>query len=230
MFAKLFSAAFLAAILCSSTDAGAEEKARLDAQAARAVMKSMDIEPTLVAHSRSCPADVFRKDATVGGLLLPEEEIAEGHCARNPAECLSACLTRGSGVHCFRLAVAFQGVAEIAPTRYPQMLFATACALGKASGCTNRAASLRNAMADDDPLQRLTGKQLELCQFRSFKTACEQRDSWGCAMLGQSYRRGEGAAANKAWARQSYNKACEIAPDFGSCRFAKSGLEEMRRR
>jgi TPR repeat protein len=110
------------------------------------------------------------------------------------------------------------------------MLFASACALGEAAGCTNRAAHLRNDMDEGDPLQRLSADQLASCHHRSFKIACDKNDAWGCAMLGQSHRYGEGVRRNMGAARRSYRKACDLAPDFAACGFARADLEEMKSR
>ncbi|WP_457797683.1 tetratricopeptide repeat protein [Methylocystis sp. S23] len=226
-FAKHFVACCLAASIVTS--AQAEEKTKLNEPEARALMAAMDREQTMLASYQSCPAEIFRSAVTLGSFFAAKEEATEKACALNPAGCLSACLTRHSEDHCYRLALALQEREDLVPPRYAQILFAAACAQGEPSGCTNRAAHLRNAMEASDPLQRLTGDELAACEHRSFKIACKNDDGWGCAMLGQSYRYGEGTQRNEAAARRFYKKACARGPDSQACGFARADLDEMRR-
>lgn len=198
-----------------------------DADGARRATGEMDRDKTLQSSARACPADVFRKEASLGGLLLGDEAVTRDHCAARPEECYQACIGKRSGEHCFRLALALQENESIVAPRYAQLMFAMACALGKASGCTNRAAHMRNAAEEDDPLKSLSAKASERCQFRSFKIACEKNDPWGCAMLGQAYRNGEGVKKSVALARRSYRKSCRLDPEFAACAFSRRARTSM---
>lgn len=127
------------------------------------------------------------------------------------------------------MALAFQENESAVAPRYAQLMFSMACALGKASGCTNRGAHLRNAADEGDPLDSLSQEERDRCQFRSFKIACEKSDNWGCSMLGQAYHTGEGAKKNLSRARRYYKKSCKLDPDFAACAFARGALKSMKR-
>lgn len=198
-----------------------------DADGARRATGEMDRDKTLQSSAHACPADVFRKEASLGGLLLGDEAVTRDHCAAQPEECYQACIGKRSGEHCFRLALAFQENEGVIAPRYAQLMFAMACALGKASGCTNRAAHMRNAAEEGDPLESLSAKASERCQFRSFKIACDKSDHWGCAMLGQAYRNGEGAKKSVALARRYYRKSCRLDSKFAACDFSRRALRSM---
>jgi TPR repeat protein len=228
--AKFARALAASALLWSVGFALAEEKgAAFNADNARAAMTAMDKDEALQARARACPADVFRKEATLGGLLLGDEAVTREHCAAHPEECYRTCVSKRSGEHCFRLALAFQENESVVAPRYAQLMFSMACALGKASGCTNRGAHMRNAAEEGDPLDTLSQDEKDLCQFRSFKIACKNSDNWGCAMLGQAYRNGEGARKSASKARGFYKKSCRLDPDFAACEFSRGALASMRR-
>lgn len=224
-------AAILVLALLAGAEAFAQEIASpFNSDEARAAAAALDRDQTIVARYQACPADAFRKEASLGALLLGESaDIDAAYCAKHPSECVSSCTTKRSGEHCYRLALAFQENEATIEPRYAQMLFQMACALGKASGCTNRAAHLRNAASEGDPLTSLDTNAQEKCEFRSFKIACEEDDPWGCAMLGQAFKNGEGARKSLGSAQRSYKKACRLNPDFAACAFAKSALKDIRR-
>lgn len=226
---KTIRAALAACAIFFAAGAAAQDKTEsFNADEARAVAAALDRDQNMLATYQACPADVFRKEASLGALLLGDDaEVTAEHCARRPSECLSACATRRSGEHCFRLALAFQNNEATIQPRYAQIMFQMACALGKASGCTNRAAHLRNAAGESDPLTALDKSAQEKCQFRSFKLACEKDDPWGCAMLGQAYRNGEGASESGALARRYYKKSCSLNPDFAACAFSRGAMRDM---
>lgn len=92
------------ALTFSCAIAEEKEKQKINEQEARAAMLVMDREQKLVSPYQNCPVDIFRKDATLRGLLLAKEKVDEALCASRPGECLSACLTGRSANHCFRLA------------------------------------------------------------------------------------------------------------------------------
>jgi len=71
------------------------------------------------------------------------KQVTRDRCAARPEECYQACIGKRSGECSFRLALALQENESVIARRYAQLMFAMACALGKASGCTNRAAHVR---------------------------------------------------------------------------------------
>lgn len=226
---QIIRTGLVAVAFAFSVAARAEEPAAaFNAEEARAAIAEMDRDQTLLARYQACPADVFRKDATLGALLLGDNaDVTATHCAKHPRECYTACATKRSGEHCYRLALALQKQEKTVQPRYAQMMFQMACALGEASGCTNRASHLRNAASEGDPLTSLEPQAQETCQFRSFSVACEKDDPWGCTMLGQAYKNGEGVRKSFAAARRSYKKSCRLNPDFVACEYARSALNEI---
>lgn len=228
--ANFIVALIASGLLLSAGLIHAEERAApFNGDDARAATAAMDKDETLQARARVCPADVFRKEASLGGLLLGSEAVTRGHCAAHPEECYRTCVGKRSGEHCFRLALAFQENESVVAPRYAQLMFSMACALGKASGCTNRGAHMRNAAEEGDPLDALSQEEKDRCQLRSFKIACGKNDNWGCAMLGQAYRNGEGAKKSLSLARRYYKKSCKLDPDFAACAFARRALKSMKR-
>lgn len=210
--------------------ADAEEMpASFNASEARAVIGALDRDQNFLASYQACPGDIFRKEISLGRLLVGEDaDVTADFCGQHPSECFSACSTKRSGEHCYRLALVFQDNQSVAQPRYAQMMFQMACALGKASGCTNRAAHLRNAADEGDPLTKLDEDARGKCEFLSFKVACDKNDNWGCAMLGQAYQNGEGVGKSAISARRSYEKSCRLNPDLAACAFSRAALKAMR--
>lgn len=207
-----------------------EEPASFNATEARAVIGTLDRDQSFLARYQACPGDIFRKEMSLGRLLVGDDaDVTADFCGQHPFECFSACSTKRSGEHCYRLALAFQENECVAQPRYAQMMFQMACALGKASGCTNRAAHLRNAADEGDPLTNLDQDAQGKCEFLSFKVACDKNDNWGCAMLGQAYQNGEGVGKNATLARLNYEKTCRLNPVFAACKFSRAALKDMRR-
>ncbi|MGL4494435.1 MAG: tetratricopeptide repeat protein [Beijerinckiaceae bacterium] len=171
---------------------------------------------------RACPADVHRKSAGPTAAIFASQSF----CTANPAACYEACIQLNSHEHCFNLARVIQD-ADDAPQRYAQMLFTAACAAGKGSGCTNRAAGMRNGRYEDDPFNADATKAV--CMRRSFTIACAAPDAWGCAMLGQAWQNGEGGPKSRAKARVAYSKACAIDPNFAACDFARGKRRALQR-
>lgn len=184
-----------AALFLSAGSALAEEKREsFNAENARIATAAMDRDEALLAASRLCPADAFLKGASRSSPPR-DEDVSHAFCGAHPGECYRAC-DAGSGEHCFRLALAFQENEDVVAPRYAQRMFSMACAQGKAAGCTNRAAHMRNGADEEDPLEALSQQKKDRCQFRSFKIACAKNDNWGCAMLGQAYSEGAGIRKN----------------------------------
>lgn len=110
-----------------------------------------------------------------------------------------------------------------------QRFHALACAVGYSAGCTNRAAGIRNRRYQDHTFHDASVVDKQSCEYRSFLLDCDRRGARGCAMLGQSYRTGEGVAAQPQRARAAYQTSYEINPKFAACDFAKRQLEIMDR-
>lgn len=192
-----------------------------------------EIEGSAEAQSahRSCPADVFDKarpfwrrwwDTYVGDTDLSLET-----CGDDPANCAFMCLTLRGADACFTTARLIQDNAERKDQTHAQTLFAYACALGYPAGCTNRAAGVKNGAYEGDPFPDPENRETATCLFRSFKTACEREDAWGCAMHGMSLQYGEGVSADRDAARKAYDKSCEINPAFDACETARDQVKEM---
>lgn len=214
--------ALLLALALSLTLATAPAPAlALDARQANDVAATIGGAPRWARLHAACPADLPRRRAAPANPSLDEAA-----CAAVPAGCLAAC-EAGDGGACFHLARAFQRD-KSHPSRVWERLFAAACAGGHAAGCTNRAAGIRNGGYEDDPFRRVASKRRDSCLRRSFARACKGEDAWGCAMLGQSHRLGEGGAKSAAQARRAYDEACGIGPGFTACDFAKDGLRRLR--
>jgi hypothetical protein len=192
------------------------------------VVGLIDADPAIRRFYALCPGDQFNRRRGAGTGDIPAAATSESACAANPENCWTLCRERHSGSACFGLARVFQDHVENEP--YSQILFTMACAGGYGAGCTNRAAGVRNGDYRDDPISAQTKQAREACLRRSFQKACTSGDAWGCAMLGQAYRLGEGAPTNTTRARASYNRACSIAPDFSACEHAQDGIKAMGRR
>lgn len=221
-------------ILCAMILAGtiAVPAARADEPAAgssssqtRTIVTAIDAKRTLTSLYGQCPADLFGRRPPRPQALGRAQRFSADICRADAKACLEACTRDHDGEACFGLARTFQTRDEARESRYAQILYAMACATGKGAGCTNRAAGIRNGDHEGDPFQGRFSAAAERCQFRSFKIACDQRDAWGCTMLGQSYRYGEGTPTDLRQARHYYELSCEISPNFEACAFARRDLE-----
>ncbi|MBL8587372.1 MAG: SEL1-like repeat protein [Methylobacteriaceae bacterium] len=195
-----------------------------DAAQARQVAERMTADPAWMRVYAACPVDLPRKRAPK--LPIDDDPSAES-CGGAPLGCFEACKA-GSGAHCFHLARAYQVDKSLAPRIWEQ-LFAAACGAGYAAGCTNRAAGIRNGGYADDPFRRRSAAARQSCELRSFARACAGEDAWGCAMLGQAYRYGEGAPRSRTKARRAYARACSLAPDSEPCDFAQDSQKRLDR-
>jgi hypothetical protein len=222
----LVAALIFAVGVASGSGTEARQEPSLQTAGATAVSAKMLVSRKATRALRTCPADLYEE-----GLLSTREaaprnfELAD--CARNRARCYRACIGGNMGEACFRLGQAFEARGRTGDSLRKQTLFALACAGGAGAGCTNRAAGLRNGRYPGGPLLALPRAARLTCEYRSFKIDCDLGGAWGCAMLGQAYRSGEGVARDAGLARQAYKKACSLAPDFEACEFAKSDLSEM---
>ena len=206
----------------------AQDAPKLQPEQAQSVMQQIDGEARVRAVMALCPADAYHRDAPFYADWVKPASRPDTECAAAPAACYRACLLDADPGACFGLARAFQQNEPAIDRRYTQAMFAMACDAGMGAGCTNRAASLRNRpiKGDREALGDATARQP--CEHRSFAAACTQGDAWGCAMLGQTYQRGEGVEQSATQARRYFEKSCAINPHFASCEFAKAGLEELR--
>ena len=194
---------------------------------ARTIMAAIDASRGLSSLLGRCPADIFGRRPPRPQALGRAEGFSAERCRADAKSCLDACTKDHDGEACFGLARAFQDRADEREARYAQILFAMTCATGKGAGCTNRAAGIRNGGQQGDPFHGRLAAAAERCQYRSFKIACDRRDAWGCTMLGQSHRYGEGTPTNLDQARHHYELSCEIAPHFEACAFARTDLDEI---
>ncbi|TXN71464.1 hypothetical protein [Methylobacterium sp. WL6] len=216
---------------------GAEGEVDIDAAAREALFnkaEATEVSERLHADPRkarviaSCPADVFERERPVWrGLAVPQRP-SERTCALHPADCYGLCVRWANGPACFDLAQAYEHHSLDVPDAFDgQRFHALACAMGYSAGCTNRAAGIRNGHYHDDTFRGAPVADKQSCEYRSFLLDCDRRGAWGCAMLGQSYRTGEGVAAQPQRARAAFEMSCEINPKFAACAFAKRQLEMM---
>lgn len=162
-----------------------------------------------------CPADVAGARAARGTAV---GTMATVDCQRDPVACHQRCEAR-DGEACLNLARAIEAEEPRLSPNFWKPLYTAACELGQASGCTNRAAALRN-LEGPDPLDHVAEPAAH-CEFRSFQYACAHDDAWGCTMLGQALLNGEGIAASPGEAHAMFAKACAIDLDFEACEFAR---------
>ncbi|MBO0766167.1 MAG: sel1 repeat family protein [Hyphomicrobiaceae bacterium] len=172
---------------------------------AKALLDSMQAtRPDWLPSLDKCPADVMPAGETKSGFY-------EGRCEGNLKECLSHC-QNGDGSDCYASAVALQKVKN---SPVSEALFLRACALGVASGCTNRAASM------------VSGHDGEPCAIRTFAAACDRLDPWACTMFGFHLVRGIGIGKDHERARQVLSKSCQHGETDEACRAARALMKEL---
>jgi hypothetical protein len=176
-----------------------------DAADAATVLSQMEAKrPDWLPSLDKCPADVMPESETASG-------FHEGRCESTLEQCLRNCGTGNAG-DCYASALALQKVKK--GSRIPDALFLRACALGVASGCTNRAAGM-GAGADT------------ACAIRTFAAACDRNDPWACTMIGMHLVRGVGIDKDHDRARRVLFKSCRYGETDEACRYAKALMKEM---
>lgn len=177
-----------------------------DTAARQAAHQRLAAHAKALPDPRACPAKLlpakfatrYRWDETAarGGRLLYAVRACEG----------------GDGEHCY--AAAQELIAEDEKSPAAQSLFLAACRLGRASGCTNAAAS----RAQDD------------CSFATYEASCDQgQDPWGCTMLGHALVGGDLRHRDLQRARTVLPKACRLRQDDPACQAASRLLESLDR-
>ncbi|RUS63460.1 sel1 repeat family protein [Pseudorhodobacter sp. E13] len=177
----------------------------------------------------ACPADIYASQTSLWRKLLRgDSSITYAFCKENFGRCQSLCLQEDDARACTHMARVLEFRDEEGARVASRKTYALACALGRAGGCTNRGAGLRNRTVAGDPMQS-GDVALVPCLFRSFEQACAEGDSWGCAMSGQTYQLGEGVSADPAQAKRLFLQACDLAssPKFAACVFAQDKLKAM---
>ena len=209
------------------TDAAAREALFNKVEAAQ-VLERLHAEPRMMRSFEACPADVFARERPFWRGLAEPRQPTERTCALHPADCYGLCVGWANGPACFNLAQAFEHHSLDTPDELDRQRFhALACAMGYPAGCTNRAAGIQNGQYRDDPFRTVPLADKQACEYRSFLIDCDRRGAWGCAMLGQAYRNGEGVTLQPKRARAAFEVSCEISPKFAACDFAKQQLEMM---
>lgn len=172
---------------------------------AKALLESMEATPPdWLPSLDKCPADVMPARETESGFY-------EGRCESTLDQCLRTCQD-GNASDCYASAVALQKVRN---SSVSEALFLRACALGVASGCTNRAARMVSEN-DADP-----------CAIRTFAAACDRLDPWACTMIGFHLVRGIGIGKDHKRARQVLSRSCRYGEADEACRSAKSLMKEI---
>jgi hypothetical protein len=193
-----------------------------------ALLPALEKNQELPAVYEVCPADIYKSKMTLFSLLRTDEWPDLDACEADLKYCHDACVHGKNGEACFSLARLLQDNGAPAADRHYEPLFALACAIGKPAGCTNRGGGIRNGGYENDPSGKWTEEARGLCLRRSFKTACDGDDAWGCAMHGQALFLGEGGPEDWGLAKAAFEKTCTLDPDFDSCGFAKSYMEDMK--
>ena len=194
--------------------------------------------PDMQSLMRQCPADIWRTRQSLRQRMLgPRGLWRSEQCRDQIAKCARACTDELNSSACFAAARVLETDQAGRFVLQSRQAFALTCALGRASGCINRAAGLRNSpLASDEFSDRRTPDSLH-CLRRSFALACAEGIAWGCAMEGQSLRLGEGGPVDPQEARARFGRACALgAGQTGgdtipaACRFAKDQLRILRER
>ncbi|MHB2264363.1 SEL1-like repeat protein [Aliihoeflea sp. PC F10.4] len=191
------------------------------------VRQAMENEPVFAEQYAQCPADLFESERPIWRIIVPDQDLDQFVCEQNAMHCYQRCTQSSAGGACLGLALALQDSDDDKDGRYHQQLFTRACSLGDASGCTNRGAGIRNGSYEDDPFVTMDESGRNACLFRTFETACGEDSEWGCAMLGQAHRFGEGTPRDIEKAKIAYENACGTNDTFAACRFATSALDEI---
>ncbi|MDX2092386.1 MAG: hypothetical protein SFX73_31270 [Kofleriaceae bacterium] len=82
-------------------------------------------------------------------------------------------------------------------------LYARACTLGLAIGCTNYGAWLWLAHLPAPPSS-------EICARRLFEKACEAREPWGCGMVGRMMAENARSPTERDAARRHFDATCNV--------------------
>lgn len=158
-----------------------------------------------------------------------------GWCQKNAAECINRCIEGMDGSACGAAAHTLERYQSADFGLASRRAFALACSLGNASGCTNRAAGIRNSPIAGDALSQDQSGETAVCLARSFAIACSADDAWGCVMEGQGHWLGEGTPPDLAKAEVRFIRTCTLHPGpekeefaFAPCRFANELRQRMQ--
>ncbi|MEM8853772.1 MAG: hypothetical protein AAGD34_08730 [Pseudomonadota bacterium] len=178
---------------------------------------------TIASFYNQCPADIFEDRANLMTLALgTTTEDRHTECSKDLGDCIDRCITNSAPGYCFYGARILQIAEDEIGTESSDRLFAFACAVGSAAGCTNRAAATRSGRAVNDDLRALPKAERERCTTRSFILACDKLDPWGCTMAGESHADGIGTPKDLPAAQAAFEKACGLShEEFAACRSAR---------
>ena len=226
-------AAFLLAIsLWFAIPAKAEiaQIADIPAQSVVDAIRQVDAVEGIDSLYAACPADVFESRTSLWTRLVRgDTSVTFEFCKKNYDRCTALCIVEQDAKACINTARVLENRREDGAKVASRKAYVLGCALGRAGGCTNRGAGLRNRIVEGDPMQA-TRVDLTACLFRTFAQACDAGDSWGCAMSGQTYQLGEGVAADPNRAAVLFEQACALAssPRFAACKFAQDKLRALQ--
>lgn len=219
----LLSALALATLLSAAPSRAEDQSARI-----AALLPPLESNAGLLEDYSACPADIFKRRATLFSFFGTDEWPDLDGCAADIKLCHDACVQGENGQACFSLARVLQEHGAPAADRHYEPLFALACAIGKSGACTNRGGGIRNGGYAADPSKNWSEEEKATCLRRTFKMTCDKGDAWGCAMYGQSLFLGEGGAQDDVAATAAFEKSCVLDPDFASCEFSQSYLNDMK--
>ncbi len=179
-------------------------------------LKLLEENKEVQVSYNACPLDIFQKHKSYKDHLSINDSY-EDQCANDPAGCLKQCIDERNGVVCHDLAYVLEDNQSEIGDRYGKMMYAQACATGWPLSCTNRGAGIRNALEDDDPFFTRDEAETYMCLNASFEKMCDEKDAWGCYMVGSSHEYGEGREIDEAKAKEYYKRACEVDDESGAC-------------
>jgi len=156
-------------------------------------------DPDMRATYAQCPAQNFKTNVTS---MANVKDTEKGFSKR-----FAACKA-GSQEACFELARDIEK-SDIDPhSNYTYPLFSFSCKAGLANGCVNAAATVKNgSWLADEPAVPASAE----CQFKTYKSACDENAYWGCRMVAGEYTRTDGfVPQNLTKAKAANEKAAAL--------------------
>lgn len=132
------------------------------------------------------------------------------NCIADISVCYKRC-TQNQPYACYYLAQTLQGNGAVYEA---EQLFQRSCELGVASGCTNRAAGIKNMKMSNTAIQ-------QSCLTRTFEKSCKWKDPWGCTMYAYQLADGSGGARDHKKALKVLQGSCIYGKDDPACEAAQ---------
>lgn len=224
---RLFIAVTVAVLMTGQAvaDEAGRQQPGFDAALLPQLYEKIDTSKMSAELYEMCPAEIAGAQRSWTSYIFPSSKVQPDACAKDAVGCLEQCLDDANETACFAIGRVLEEYAPEDHLTYSQQIYAVGCALGDPASCTNRGAGLRNATTEAE--LRRSKPDLGACTFGAFEYACTGGSAWGCYMLGQAYKAGEGADKDNAAALKAYNKSCTINPNFVACDNAKRAITRL---